>query len=169
MMTKNEELKVLEKIEKLIASTGEDSYISIAFDGCVADAKDNIEYDASFSMRNRFRSAMDKVIAAENKAVDTKELLDEANAKISYLETLLADAEKRCIDIDTYKRVWLALEHNESEAQEKMYKLANLLADMATQNPTIDAVHSVMMSMAAAKKELEDASSLLKAFEAYEI
>lgn len=44
-MTKNEERKVLEQIEKLIASTGADSYISMAFAGCCDMARSNIDND----------------------------------------------------------------------------------------------------------------------------
>lgn len=44
-MTKQEELKVLEKIEKLIKSAGEDSYIAMTFKGVVDIAKSNIEND----------------------------------------------------------------------------------------------------------------------------
>jgi len=44
-MTKAEELKVLEKIDALIKSTGEDSYIAMTFAGIVDVARTNIEND----------------------------------------------------------------------------------------------------------------------------
>ena len=40
-MTKNEERKVLAQIKKLIESTGEDSYISTAFQGCIDHADEH--------------------------------------------------------------------------------------------------------------------------------
>lgn len=44
-MTKAEELKVLEKIDALIKSAGEDSYIAMTFAGIVDVARTNIEND----------------------------------------------------------------------------------------------------------------------------
>ena len=43
--TKEQELKALEKIKKIVADLGEDSYIGMAFEGCFEIAKDNIEND----------------------------------------------------------------------------------------------------------------------------
>ena len=45
MMTKDEERAVLQQIAELIASTGEDSYVSMAFEGCVDMAHSNIDND----------------------------------------------------------------------------------------------------------------------------
>ena len=44
-MTKAEELKTLEKIEKLIQSAGDDSYIAMTFAGIVDICRDNITND----------------------------------------------------------------------------------------------------------------------------
>ena len=39
--TKEQELKALEKIKKIMADLGEDSYIGMAFEGCFEIAEDN--------------------------------------------------------------------------------------------------------------------------------
>ena len=44
-MTKAEKLKILEKIEKLIQSAGDDSYIAMTFAGIVDICRDNITND----------------------------------------------------------------------------------------------------------------------------
>lgn len=44
-MTKAEELKILDKIEKLIQSAGDDSYIAMTFAGIVDICRDNITND----------------------------------------------------------------------------------------------------------------------------
>ena len=44
-MTKSEELKILEKIEKLIQSAGDDSYIAMTFAGIVDICRSNITND----------------------------------------------------------------------------------------------------------------------------
>lgn len=61
-MTKAEELKVLEKIDALIKSTGDDSYISMTFKGVVEIARSNIEND--------FGDAPVDDLAAARKEVD---------------------------------------------------------------------------------------------------
>lgn len=55
--TKEMELKALAKIEKILADLGENSYLAYAFDGCVEDARRNIEEDAAYSMKDRYESA----------------------------------------------------------------------------------------------------------------
>lgn len=41
--TKEQEQKALEKIKKIVTDLGEDSYISMAFEGCFEIAEGNIE------------------------------------------------------------------------------------------------------------------------------
>lgn len=52
MMTKEQERQTLAKIEKLIASCGEDSYVAQAFRGCCEMASKNIEDDDWNSMQD---------------------------------------------------------------------------------------------------------------------
>ena len=51
MMTKEQEREVLKKIKELIDSTGADSYIEAAFDGCVELAEENITNDFLNSLK----------------------------------------------------------------------------------------------------------------------
>lgn len=62
-MTKAEEHAILEKIVALIESTGPDSYIATAFQGCVADAELNIADDAAYSYYDRYHSLKVKIEA----------------------------------------------------------------------------------------------------------
>ncbi len=48
--TKEQERAALEKIRKIVAELGEDSYIGIAFDGCFEMAEQNIENDGENKM-----------------------------------------------------------------------------------------------------------------------
>lgn len=45
MMTKQQEREALERIKNILADAGADSYIGMAFAGCVEDAESNIEND----------------------------------------------------------------------------------------------------------------------------
>ena len=51
MTTKAQEREALQKIQKIVAGLGENSYIGTAFEGCFDLADQNIEYDAAFSLK----------------------------------------------------------------------------------------------------------------------
>ena len=56
MMTKQQEREALERIKNILADAGADSYIGMAFAGCVEDAESNIENDWALTGRVRNRS-----------------------------------------------------------------------------------------------------------------
>lgn len=51
MTTKDQELKALERIRKIVEELGENSYIGTAFEGCFEIAEENIENDFACSMK----------------------------------------------------------------------------------------------------------------------
>ena len=81
MTTKEQERKALAQIEKIVSALGEDSYIKTAFAGCFEDARENIESDAAFSMKDRYEFA-------EREARLQRERAEEAEAKAAELEAL---------------------------------------------------------------------------------
>lgn len=56
MTMKEQELKALEQIKKIVASLGQDSYIGTAFEGCFEIAESNINNDWACSMQQRVES-----------------------------------------------------------------------------------------------------------------
>ena len=56
MVTKEQERKALEQIEKIVSALGADSYIATAFDGCFEDARENIENDFALCMKDRYET-----------------------------------------------------------------------------------------------------------------
>lgn len=93
MMTKAEEMKVLEKIGKLVESTGEGSYISMAFEGVLEDAEDNINNDFGNSWKQRAEAA-EKMVKQYKKVRDElveerDELKQTINAKNEQIESLV--------------------------------------------------------------------------------
>lgn len=56
MVTREQERKALEQIEKIISALGADSYVATAFDGCFEDARENIENDFALCMKDRYES-----------------------------------------------------------------------------------------------------------------
>lgn len=68
MMTKQQEREALERIKNILADAGADSYIGMAFAGCVEDAESNIENDWALSMAGRWQSAEQKLEAVKAEA-----------------------------------------------------------------------------------------------------
>lgn len=71
-MTKAEERKALDRIRKIVAECGADSYIATALDGALELADQNIEEDAAYSTRYY----IDKCHAAADDARKAKEAAD---------------------------------------------------------------------------------------------
>lgn len=95
MMTKQQEREALERIKNILADAGADSYIGMAFAGCVEDAASNIENDWALSMAGRWQSAEQKLEAVKAEAdglrAEREVLraeLDRCNARIAELTTL---------------------------------------------------------------------------------
>lgn len=79
MVTKEQERAALLQIEAIIDSLGKGSYVGTAFDGCIQDARDNIEFDFCLSMKDRLEIANND-IKQHQEAEQTlrKTLADEA-------------------------------------------------------------------------------------------
>ena len=70
-MTKAEERKALDRIRKIVAECGADSYIATALDGALELAEQNIEEDAAYSTRyyiDKFHAAADDARKAKEEA-----------------------------------------------------------------------------------------------------
>ena len=73
--TKEQERKALEKIRKIVSDLGENSYLSMAFDGCFDIAESNIDNDFGDSPRENLAYAEKQIKDLEAKI----EHLSEAN------------------------------------------------------------------------------------------
>ena len=74
MTTKAEERVALEEIRKILSRLEPDSYVNTAFDGCLADAEDNINNDFMMSWKQRAASAAEaeKLAKKENAELSMK-------------------------------------------------------------------------------------------------
>lgn len=90
MTTKEQERKALEKIRKIVAELGEDSYIGTALEGCFEVAKENIENDFLCSMKQRAEEAEKDAKyfkrAAENFSAEADKLRAENEELTAQLE-----------------------------------------------------------------------------------
>lgn len=90
MTTKEQELKALAQIKKIVDSLGEGSYIGTAFDGCFEIAETNIDNDWACSMKQRAESAEKKI---EMHKADTANLLKAIAEKDRMIERLKQQLE----------------------------------------------------------------------------
>lgn len=94
--TKDQELKALSQIKKIVEGLGQGSYIGMAFEGCFEIAEDNIRNDFGNSMKMRAETAERK--------------LEE-----------ITRAQKECVrDIEAEREKSKRLEKNFSDYQQKM-------------------------------------------------
>lgn len=96
-MTKAEERKVLAQIRKLVESTGENSYIAMAFEGVLEDAEENIENDFGCSWKQRAEAAEKKIEQYKKVRDDLVEERDELQqiikAKNEQIDSLVEQLE----------------------------------------------------------------------------
>jgi hypothetical protein len=105
MPTKEQERKALEKIEKILMELGnnpETSYICRAFQGCVEDAKTNIEFDFGNSQKDRADDLEKKYNDAKREAKEAREAMEAMKANAE------REAEKR-IDKEDLRIMYSAL------------------------------------------------------------
>lgn len=86
MMTKDQEREVLRQIIALIDSTEDGSYIKTAFQGCVADAVENINNDFALSWYDRAQSAEQKAARSEEARRDAEDRAEAAEARAARQE-----------------------------------------------------------------------------------
>lgn len=130
--TKEQELKALEQIKRIVNGLGEGSYIAAAFEGCFEMAEDNIGNDFACSMQQRAERAEKecRILKDLNKALnaradDLKKRLDrelewrpyecDSNIKQADYERLAAGAASgRCCHYmtDAEAKAWICEEYD---------------------------------------------------------
>ena len=83
MASKQQELEALEKIQEIVRSLGEESYIGFAMEGVVEDAKQNIENDFACSYKSRYESTLEKF---RNANVEHEDIQNDLNGQITELK-----------------------------------------------------------------------------------
>ena len=167
MTTKKQEREILAKIEKLIESAGEDSYIGAAFTGCVALARDNIDNDFCQNFPDRL-DRLEHDNGVLSKSVDS--MADEIRKLKQDRAQLDADvkaAVKKQIPADLFRDLWLMVEDRRCTAENDIEHEAELLARFAD-HPNDIAVGVSLKRLAAAKTRRDEAAAILVRLEKYE-
>ena len=103
--TKQQERDTLEKIKKMVAQLGPNSYLSAAFEGCFELAAENIENDWACSMADRARRAEKRAAELEDKLAESVKdyeaahaaahaIAEEKDSEIVRLKTQLAQMQE---------------------------------------------------------------------------
>lgn len=148
MTTKEQEIKALEKIRKIVNDLGEDSYIAIAFEGCFKDAEENIDNDFGVSMYSRWQGAEKKIeeykklrdelirdynlLKNENKQLKADLERVEENREYWYTKANETTQEtiKYVAEIETYKKSTEELTKQVKAQEETIMKLKAKLYDL---------------------------------------
>lgn len=109
MITRDQERAALKQITAIMDAIGEESYISIALEGCLEDARENIENDVACSMKDRWECAEQKAnkLAEELKRIA---VLEKENANL-----------KQSLE---YEQEWLPYEDKHNVKQSAYAELA---------------------------------------------
>lgn len=151
MPTKEQERKALEKIEKILMELGnnpETSYICRAFQGCVDDAKTNIEFDFGNSQKDR--------------ADDLEKKLSKARADLEQAETERDTARANALDEkarDTYYNFF----QNERREAERQARLAAAEMLEACENTESDEYKKALENAQRMKRRAARLLEMLKA------
>ena len=162
-MTKNEERKVLEQIDKLIASTGEDSYISMAFAGCVLMAYENIENDWGCNYPSVIQKANTNIETLAARIRELEQVVDELTAGNKELIKELKVEKKKQIPAKLYMDLWLTIEARETEAKNEITKIAEVLS--YTESITETGIGSYIEALKQARVTRDSAAKLLAELE----
>lgn len=100
MTTKEQERKALEKIKKIVAELGPDSYVGTAFEGCFEDAETNIENDFAFSMAQRVGALEGKVASLEIENCDLSIALKKETERANTAETRYNELKQKQLSPD---------------------------------------------------------------------
>ncbi len=110
--TKAQELEALKKIQKIVEDLGTDSYLSITFEGCFEQAKENIEndwgnnYKAMYNLSNKdlcdVRIAFQEV-EANNRELESKN--ENLKSEIECLQSALTGQQELAAQIAEAKRL----------------------------------------------------------------
>ena len=92
MTTKEQERQAIEKIRKIVAGMGENSYLATAMEGVLETAEENIEYDAAFSLKGRAEVAEKEASKLKAENEELRKALKEQQERAARLESRCNEA-----------------------------------------------------------------------------
>lgn len=143
MVTKDQERIALMKIKGIIEELGEDSYIGTAFKGCFEDAQENIEYDFSCSVYDRWQISEHNLAESQAKIAELEAKDAEKDVAIATLGDKVAELVKNTISENDLKMV-ISLAKNELwNTLSEIKKEAEAIVEYADDPTSLDFQDSV--------------------------
>lgn len=169
--TKEQERKALEKIRKIVAELGPDSYVGIAFDGCFEIAEENIENDFGCSMKQRAESAAKKVEELKVKLAESEKdyqsaheaahmIADKKDKEILALKEQLKNLRQSELSDDDLYDIKSLLTEKTTELEAEISNAAQRIVE-AADDPSSAAFQNAFKDHRAAKADLEYYTGLL--------
>lgn len=165
--SKEQERKALESIRAIVATLGPNSYLATAFEGCLQDAEDNIEYDAAFSMYARWQDSEKKVSELTRELEASKKECTDARAATAQLDNDLKRTLQKQLPADLYQDLWMLVNQAEEDATAQIMSAAATLATLADTPNDIAVKHGLNVIKAATTKR-NNVNALLERLEKYE-
>lgn len=150
MMSKEMESKILSKIEKLISEAGEGSYIAMAFEGCVDDARENIKNDWGCSMKQRAEAAEKHANDAEAKIKELEQKMEQLREVNTWLKEDVAKAKNRILSHDDTMFVLKLLTVEYNKSADRMVKAQETIIEHCD-NPNSDEIQNALEELRVAK------------------
>ena len=150
MPTKEQEKKALAKIEKILEELGNNpdtSYICRAFQGCIEDARENIENDFANSQKDR-ADYLEKQV--ENLRREKAELIDAFEA-----------ARVQALDRETRDQIGNFLRYEADQAKNEARRASLEMLD-ACENPESDDYKRALMKAQSNKRRAARLEEMLK-------
>lgn len=174
MTTKDQERKALEKIRKIVADLGENSYIGMAFEGCFEVAEENIENDFGCSMKQRAEAAEKKVETLEldnrDLRLSIKKIKEEDSTTITRLEEKVARLREAVLlgdDICDFNAMVEDEIYKQEELAEQAARMIVEFADTPTDIAFTNAVRNHRNAKQSAEYWTAIKTRIVKAKEAY--
>lgn len=153
MATKEQELRALAKIKKIVEDLGENSYIAMAFEGCFEIAEDNIGNDFGCSMKQRAESAERKLSKLE---MENKDL----RITIENLKSQYANVESKTLTVEEAGAIKSILSEANRNAEDLSHSSTQKIVELAD-NPNCAEFRQAVMHNRQSKKRMEQCSTLI--------
>lgn len=152
--TKEQERKALEKIRKIVADLGENSYIGMAFEGCFEIAEENIENDFGCSMKQRAEKA-------EADAADFKRAAEYYAAEEEKAKNEIEKLKGKVLTTAEAGAIKAILHHSKLEAAGMADSSAQRIVELAD-NPDSAEFRQAVQDNRQSKKRLAECDTLIK-------
>lgn len=152
--TKEQERKALEKIKKIVADLGPDSYLSTAFKGCFEDAEYNIEYDFACSPYDRWISEKRRADSLEERVTELKQEIIQVEKNYETSQEQLKKKEAQLISQDDIVSIVRLIGYRKQELDSEVRNAAERIV-VAAGDPESAAFKNAVSDHRAAKKEAD--------------